>query len=85
MRLTPTFACACILAVSIPKFYLIYDSPGRCAGLFVAGDNAGAISKRPSAVSPIREEVYQHFNALPHDHMIMAERNREALETLGVW
>ena len=33
----------------------------------------------------IREEVYQHFNALPHDHMIMAERNREALETLGVW
>ena len=49
------------------------------------GGNAGAISKRPSAVSPIREEVYQHFNALPHDHMIMAERNREALETLGVW
>ena len=36
----------------------------------------------------IREEVYQHFNALPHDHMILAERNREALETLetlGVW
>ena len=37
------------------------------------------------AQSAIREEVYQHFNALPHDHMIMAERNREALETLGVW
>ena len=33
----------------------------------------------------IREEVYQHFNALPHDHMILAQRDREALETLGVW
>ena len=28
MRLTPTFACACILAVSIPKFYRPADVPG---------------------------------------------------------
>ena len=33
----------------------------------------------------VYDEVREHFDALPHDHLIMAERNREALESLGVW
>jgi hypothetical protein len=33
----------------------------------------------------IREEVTAHFDALPKAYRIMAERNREALEALGVW
>jgi hypothetical protein len=33
----------------------------------------------------IRDEIQAHFESLPHDYLIMAERNREALEALGVW
>jgi hypothetical protein len=33
----------------------------------------------------IREEVVAHFEALPRDYQIMAQRDREALERLGVW
>lgn len=33
----------------------------------------------------VREEISAHFDAMPHAYRIMAERNREALEALGVW
>ena len=33
----------------------------------------------------IREEVFAHFEAMPHAYRIMAQRDREALEHLGVW
>ncbi len=33
----------------------------------------------------IRDEIVAHFEALPKAYLIMAERNREALESLGVW
>lgn len=31
------------------------------------------------------EEVQKHFDALPREYRIMAQRDREALERLGVW
>jgi hypothetical protein len=31
------------------------------------------------------EVVKAHFESLPREHLILAERNREALESLGVW
>jgi hypothetical protein len=33
----------------------------------------------------IRDEVTRHFESLPREYMIMAQRDREALERLGVW
>lgn len=33
----------------------------------------------------IQEEVTKHFESLPKAYLVMAERNREALEELGVW
>ncbi len=33
----------------------------------------------------IMNEVTAHFEALPKDHMIIADRDREGLEGLGVW
>ena len=33
----------------------------------------------------ICEEVMVHFEQLPREYQIMAERDREALERLGVW
>jgi hypothetical protein len=33
----------------------------------------------------IRDEVIQHFETLPREFMIMAARDRETLENLGVW
>lgn len=33
----------------------------------------------------IRDEILQHFCDMPEEYRIMAERNREALERLGVW
>ncbi len=33
----------------------------------------------------VRDEVMQHFEALPRAYRIMAQRDREALEALGVW
>jgi len=31
------------------------------------------------------EEIKNHFDALPHAYRVMAQRDREALERLGVW
>jgi len=31
------------------------------------------------------EEVKAHFESLPREYQIMAQRDREALERLGVW
>lgn len=33
----------------------------------------------------VRDEIIAHFEALPKDHLILAQRDREALERLGVW
>jgi len=33
----------------------------------------------------VRDEVLAHFDALPREYRIMAQRDREALEKLGVW
>lgn len=33
----------------------------------------------------VRDEVLAHFESLPRDYMILAQRDREALEALGVW
>jgi hypothetical protein len=33
----------------------------------------------------IRDEVLAHFDALPEHYRVMAERNREVLDALGVW
>ncbi len=33
----------------------------------------------------VRDEVMAHFEALPRDYQILAQRDREALERLGVW
>lgn len=33
----------------------------------------------------VRDEVLSHFDALPREYRIMAQRDREALERLGVW
>jgi hypothetical protein len=33
----------------------------------------------------VRDEILAHFEALPLEYQIMAERDREELETLGVW
>jgi hypothetical protein len=33
----------------------------------------------------IYNEVLAHFESLPREYQIMAQRDREALEALGVW
>ena len=33
----------------------------------------------------VRDEVLAHFDAMPKAYRIMAQRDREALEALGVW
>jgi hypothetical protein len=33
----------------------------------------------------VRDEIVAHFEALPREYLIMAQRDREALESLGVW
>ena len=45
----------------------------------------GAMLFMSSEQKAIREEVFAHFEALPHAYRIMAQRDREALESLGVW
>ena len=33
----------------------------------------------------VRDEITAHFETLPREYQIMAQRDREALERLGVW
>jgi hypothetical protein len=33
----------------------------------------------------IYQEVLAHFEILPREHVVLAQRDREALECLGVW
>ena len=33
----------------------------------------------------VREEITAHFDRLPHEYRILAQRDRAALEALGVW
>jgi hypothetical protein len=45
----------------------------------------GAVLFMTAEQRAIFEEVKNHFDALPREYRIMAERDREALEHLGVW
>jgi hypothetical protein len=45
----------------------------------------GAVLFMSAEQRAIRNEIQAHFESMPRDYLIMAERNREALETLGVW
>jgi hypothetical protein len=45
----------------------------------------GAMLFMSAEQKAVREEVLAHFEAMPKDYLIMAERNREALESIGVW
>jgi hypothetical protein len=33
----------------------------------------------------VRDEIVAHFESLPREYQIMAQRDRETLEKLGVW
>ncbi len=33
----------------------------------------------------IRDEIIAHFDALPEEYVILMQRDRQALEALGVW
>jgi hypothetical protein len=33
----------------------------------------------------VRDEIVAHFESLPREYQIMAQRDRETLESLGVW
>jgi RNA polymerase subunit RPABC4/transcription elongation factor Spt4 len=33
----------------------------------------------------VRDEIMAHFESLPREYMILAQRDRQALESLGVW
>jgi hypothetical protein len=45
----------------------------------------GTILFFSSAQKEIYDEVLAHFESLPREYMLMAQRDREALERLGVW
>jgi len=45
----------------------------------------GAMLFMTPAQREVRDEVLAHFDALPREYRIMAQRDREALERLGVW
>jgi hypothetical protein len=45
----------------------------------------GTIMFFSNAQKEIYDEVLAHFESLPREYMLMAERNREALERMGVW
>ena len=45
----------------------------------------GAMLFMSEAQRAVRDEVLKHFDALPHEYRIMAQRDRESLERLGVW
>ena len=45
----------------------------------------GAMLFMNDAQRAVRDEVLAHFDSLPHAYRIMAQRDREALEALGVW
>jgi hypothetical protein len=47
--------------------------------------SVGAMLFMTAEQRAVRDEVLAHFDALPKAYRIMAERNREALEKLGVW
>jgi len=45
----------------------------------------GAMLSMNEAQRAVRDEVLAHFDALPREYRIMAQRDREVLERLGVW
>lgn len=45
----------------------------------------GAIMLMTPLQRELFEEVKTHFESLPRAYLVMAQRDREALETLGVW
>jgi hypothetical protein len=45
----------------------------------------GAMLFMSAEQKAVRDEVVAHFERLPRDYQILAQRDREALEALGVW
>jgi hypothetical protein len=45
----------------------------------------GACLFMTEAQRAVMEEIRAHFEALPREYQILAQRDREALERLGVW
>jgi hypothetical protein len=45
----------------------------------------GAVLFMTAEQRAIFEEVRAHFETLPREYQILAQRDREALERLGVW
>jgi hypothetical protein len=45
----------------------------------------GAILFMSKEQRAVYQEVLDHFERLPREYQIMAQRDREALESLGVW
>ncbi len=45
----------------------------------------GALIFMTDAQKDIRDEIVAHFDKLPREYQIMAQRDRETLEALGVW
>jgi len=45
----------------------------------------GAILFMTKEQRDVFDEVKNHFDALPREYQIMAQRDREALESLGIW
>jgi hypothetical protein len=45
----------------------------------------GAMLFMSSEQRAVRDEIVAHFESLPREYQIMAQRDREALESLGVW
>ena len=45
----------------------------------------GAMLFMSAEQKAVREEITAHFESLPREYRIMAQRDREALERLGAW
>jgi len=45
----------------------------------------GAMLFMTAEQKAVRDEIVAHFEALPREYQILAQRDREALERLGVW
>jgi hypothetical protein len=45
----------------------------------------GVLLFMSSEQKEIYAEVLAHFESLPREHVVLAQRDREALERLGVW
>jgi hypothetical protein len=65
------------LAAAAWQGAMLVCNPYRCS--------IGACLFMTAEQRAVRDEIIAHFESLPKAYLIMAERNREALEELGVW